>query len=790
MIHVLQSPFLGVRDPNRLALDLSHKLHAPFRQLQPTARYGRKLRVGICPGAPFGGFRSRAKSFASRITPTCLNIVFVAAEVAPWSKTGGLGDVVGGLPIELAKRGHKVMSIAPRYDQYEDAWDTSVVQDINGEEVRYFHAKKDGVERVWIDHPFFLAKVWGKTGAKLYGKKSGADYVDNPKRFMIFCKAALEALEVLPMSFGTGTVIVANDWHSAMVPVLLKEIYQKQGRFLDTRVALCIHNIAFQGRFKPEIWPVLGLPDHSKPLFDFEDGIPRTYTEDEPDAEEAFPQPVTGKRFQKLNWLKAGILTADKVVTVSPHYAMEITSGEQLGVELQDVLRASGPVVGIVNGMDTGDWSPMVDKYIRQRYGKEDVSEGKAKNKEAVQTLLGLPKEPSTPLFVFIGRLEEQKGVDILVESLKYLKDEKLQVAILGTGSPALERKVKAVQGLYPENVSVTVKFDTPLAHKLFAGGDYMLVPSRFEPCGLIQMQAMQYGTVPLVSSTGGLVDTVEEGVTGFHMGIFDTDGLVPEDAQALASAVKRAVEVYGTPKFESMRKQCIQQDLSWAKPARVWEHSLDKMINLPSREPVALDAAGQPLYVPVEPRATLAGTSPPQRSATGASSSRVSSPLAPPSESASVAPLSTPKLPTATTVAPEPASGPTVAPPVPSGDVQRAGAKIPGTKVSPPPPVAATVVGPSTPKTAANGAVDGMTAVPAARAPDGAVRAADPAVPLSVSSSVAPSNGSPKEETETVEQEMAAAETPVNRLRQGSDRVESKSEVDSKSVDSTPKSN
>jgi granule-bound starch synthase len=164
-----------------------------------------------------------------------MKIVFVSTEVAPWSKTGGLGDVVGSLPIELAKRGHKVMTISPRYDQYKGAWDTSVKVDALGKQVGYFHEHKKGVDRVFVDHPLFLAKVWGKTGSKLYGKTNGADFADNQERFAMFCKAALEAPMVLPFGYGEDVCFVANDWHSGLVPVMINKVYRPNGASRSTR---------------------------------------------------------------------------------------------------------------------------------------------------------------------------------------------------------------------------------------------------------------------------------------------------------------------------------------------------------------------------------------------------------------------------------------------------------------------------------------------------------------------------------------------------------------------------
>merc|ERR1739848_276731 len=411
------------------------------------------------------------------VPSTPLDIVFVAAEVAPWSKTGGLGDVVGGLPIELAKRGHRVMTVAPRYDQYSDAWDTSVVIDVLGEQVRFFHSKKKGVDRVFIDHPCFLAKVYGKTGSKLYGKKSGSDFVDNEKRFRIFCEAAIEAARALPFSYGEDVTFVANDWHSALIPVLIKDVYQPAGQFADAKVAFCVHNIAFQGRFWPESWETLQLPESSRAKFEFEDGYNKVFS--------------------------------------------EITPADEVGLEV----------------------------------------------------------DPTVPAIGFIGRLEEQKGVDILLAAIPEILERcDCQIVVLGTGKKKFEKLVKNLDIDFPDKVKGVVKFSLPLAHLIFAGADFMAIPSRFEPCGLIQLQAMQYGSVPIVSSTGRLVDTVKEGVTGFHIGSLNPDELTEEDASAVAATVVRAVEVHSTEAYTAMSKKCISQDLSWAEPAKKWEATLEEM--------------------------------------------------------------------------------------------------------------------------------------------------------------------------------------------------------------------
>jgi len=447
--------------------------------------------------------------------------------------------------------------------------------------VRFFHARKSGVDRVFVDHPSFLAKVWGKTGSKIYGSRSGADYLDNPRRFSLFCKSALAAAASLPFAPGAdapGTVFVANDWHSALVPVLVKEAQKSGGKWPAAKTALVVHNIAFQGRFFREAFADMGLPAETEELFAFEDGYSTLYDERNPMDDDAKPFENTGGRtYGKINWLKAGILASDELVTVSPAYAEEICSPGK-GVELDELIVARGGAVGIVNGMDVEEWDPATDKFLDVNFAPADVHAGKAAAKAALQAELGLPVDPAAPLFGVIGRLEEQKGTDILLSALPSLPPN-AQVAILGTGKAKYEAMLKAADGgKFGPNVAAVVQFSAPLAHQINAGADFLIVPSRFEPCGLIQLHAMRYGAVPLVASTGGLVDTVREGVTGFHIGALNPDALDPADVGALAATVARAAQVYGTPAYRRMVEACVAQDLSWSGPAKKWEGVFEAM--------------------------------------------------------------------------------------------------------------------------------------------------------------------------------------------------------------------
>jgi len=519
------------------------------------------------------------------VCPTAqpMKLVFVSAEVAPWSKSGGLGDVVRALPLELAKRGHQVMSVAPRYDQYSDAWDTSVTIDIDGYAIRYFHTVEKRVDRTWVDHAMFLAKVRGLTGSMLYGKTSGADYSDNQKRFSVFCKSAIESVRVLPFGPGEHCTFIANDWHSALVPVLLKDVYQPLGDFKEAKVAFCVHNVAFQGRFWRDSFKETGLPNVSLEKFLFDDGYPLVFEERNPASDfiikKLKEQTPKGKKFAKINWMKAGVISSDKFITVSPNYASEITSDPRLGVELDHIFRAHGSLEGIVNGMDVAEWNPSKDKYLPVKYNRENMIAGKAAAKAALQAEFGFPVDSSIPLFGFIGRLEEQKGVDILIAAIKNVASEsKIQTAILGTGKKDLETAVLQLQNSAPKTAKGIVKFSSPLAHLMTAGCDFIVVPSRFEPCGLIQLHAMAYGTLPLVSSTGGLVDTVKHGSTGLHIGTMDLDTLKENDVQSVCATITQAAQLYGSSKYRDMSLKCISLDLSWKEPAKKWEAVLEEL--------------------------------------------------------------------------------------------------------------------------------------------------------------------------------------------------------------------
>ncbi|XP_059662121.1 granule-bound starch synthase 1, chloroplastic/amyloplastic [Cornus florida] len=544
----------GLRCFNKVdMLQVSAKAKASYRQVQrklPKAVIDRPSGVIVCGSG--------------------MKLVYVGVEMGPWSKTGGLGDVLGGLPPAMAANGHQVMVVAPRHDQYKDAWDTSVFVEIKLgdriETVRYFHCYKRGVDRVFVDHPMFLEKVWGKTESKIYGPKTGDDYKDNQFRFALFCLAALEAPRVLNLSnskyfsgpYGEDVIFVANDWHTALLPCYLKSVYQSRGIYKNAKVAFCIHNISYQGRFPFSDFSLLSLPDQFKSSFDFFDG---------------YEKPIKGR---KINWMKAGILESHRVLTVSPHYAQELVSGEAKGVELDGIIRKAG-ITGIVNGMDVQEWNPSTDKYIDVKYDATTVMDAKPLLKEALQAEVGLPVDRNIPLIGFIGRLEEQKGSDILAAAIPEFIGENVQIIVLGTGKKHMEKQLEMLEIMYPDKARGVAKFNVPLAHMIIAASDFILLPSRFEPCGLIQLHAMRYGTVPIVASTGGLVDTVKDGYTGFQMGAFsvDCEAIDPADVTAISTTVRRALATCDTPALTEMIQNCMAQELSWKQPAKNWEKVL-----------------------------------------------------------------------------------------------------------------------------------------------------------------------------------------------------------------------
>ncbi len=420
-----------------------------------------------------------------------LNIVVVAAECAPWSKTGGLGDVVGALPKFLAQRGHRVMVVAPRYKGYEDVWETGVRHRVRvmgqDHEYGYFHACVDGVDFVFVDHSCYMS-----FGDDIYG----GSRQDLQFRCALLSKAALEAPKVVPCG-GTvygdeSLVFIANDWHTALLPVYLNAHYRDYGQMVFARSVFVIHNIAHQGRAPMDELNNLEIPDNYTELF-------RLY------------DPIGGEH---MNVLKAGLNQSHRVVAVSNGYAWECQTPEG-GWGLDGVVRdVNWKLRGVVNGIDINDWNPAVDVHLEsdgyQRYSVDNYREGKAACKAALQRELGLPVNPDVPMLGFIGRLDYQKGVDLIVDNYEWLMSEGVQLVLLGSGRDDLEGMLRDMENRNNDKCRAWVGFSVATAHRITAAADILLMPSRFEPCGLNQLYAMEYGTVPVVHAVGGLRDTVQ----------------------------------------------------------------------------------------------------------------------------------------------------------------------------------------------------------------------------------------------------------------------------------------
>ncbi len=469
-----------------------------------------------------------------------LHIAFVVSELVPWVKTGGLADVSAALPKALAKLGHKVTIFVPRYGTIgfpagEFLGSVHVPVDDPRRSAGFYHASpQPGVNVVFVEQPTFYDRPWP------YGRGND-DYGDNPQRFAFLARAALEYFR----SRGERPdVFHAHDWQAGLVPVYLKAFYWDDPTLYRSPCVFTIHNMAYQGNFARETLDVLGLPRHLGTA----DGL---------------------EYHGGISFMKGGLLFSEAVTTVSPTYAQEIQRPEH-GYGLEGAVRArGGEVSGILNGVDYDEWDPRVDRYIARRYSADDLA-GKAACKADLLQTFGLPAEPDLPVVGVISRLVAQKGFDIVTGAWWDLLNRPLRLVVLGTGEPAVQEGFAEMARRAPDRVAVRFEYDNALAHKVEAGSDLFLMPSRFEPCGLTQMYSLRYGTVPVVRSTGGLVDTVEpwdavRGTgTGFRFDHADGTGLMWALDQALAEFADR-------PSWERLMRNGMEKDFSWERSARAY---------------------------------------------------------------------------------------------------------------------------------------------------------------------------------------------------------------------------
>lgn len=474
-----------------------------------------------------------------------MDILFVASELAPMVKVGGLADVVAALSKALRLLGHKVTIALPRFPAIEASGVmvarrlTPLVMASGGEsvEVTVFDGRLgSGVELLLLDIPGLYDR------AGVYGQ-DGVDYPDNAKRFGLFARAAVEIVRQRAAMGTPFDVVHAHDWPGAAVPYLLRH----QGTELKgTKTVLTIHNLAHQGIFpKHEVLGVLGL------------------------GEEHF-HPDKLEFYGEVNLLKAGILAADGLTTVSTTYAREIQEPD-LGERLDGVLRTrKDRIVGIVNGIDYAVWNPTTDPALISRYDAEDTG-NKGRCKSHLCQEIGIEVNPDRPLVVSLGRIVPQKGSDVLAAALPKILKSDVSVVVAGSGDPAIMAKLEAALAKAPERARFLGAVSEPLSHRIIAAADIVVVPSRYEPCGLVQLYGQRYGALPVATRTGGLIDTIVDLDAELETGtgiLFDK----PTPAMLLAG-VQRAVAATTSSRWGAVRRRIMRLDLGWDRPARRYAH-------------------------------------------------------------------------------------------------------------------------------------------------------------------------------------------------------------------------
>jgi len=476
-------------------------------------------------------------------------VAMLSAESVPFAKVGGLADVVGALSRSIQDLGCSVAVFLPRYASLElpEGSELELVSKIEvpvrGEDTPalVYALRAPGSPPHLTNYFIANDRYFGRPG--IYNNPAtGEAFPDNAERFAFYSRACLEAMRALAF---VPEVIHANDHQAALVPAYLKTLYAEDPFFQMTATVLSIHNMGYQGVYDAESMAIAGFPPtYFYPLSPFE-------------------------FWGKMNYLKAGIQFADVITTVSERYAEEIQSGEEFGFGLQGVLNARrADLVGILNGIDVRIWNPRTDRMIAARYDAESL-ERKGACKEALLQESGLPGEKNLPLFGMISRLAEQKGFDLIEAAADRLFALPAQWVVLGSGSKRYEELFQSLEARYPERLEFRKGFDDPLAHRIEAGSDFFLMPSRYEPCGLNQMMSMRYGTVPVVRWTGGLADTVEPYAPGSSE---EGTGIVftPYTPEALLHAVEEALALYASPRaLARVRQNGMGRDFSWEASAR-----------------------------------------------------------------------------------------------------------------------------------------------------------------------------------------------------------------------------
>jgi starch synthase len=469
-----------------------------------------------------------------------MKVMLASGEVHPYSKSGGLGDMVAALAKTLGRAGHEVAVVTPlyrgiaarfpelaRFDYYLD-----VPLGAERRQAGVFILRpSEGVTVYFIDAPEFFDR------AGLYGENH-FDYPDNARRFVFFSKCVVHLARYL---VSPPEVVHVHDWQVGLVPALIRYGRDAEGWSNAPRTVLTIHNLAYQGIFPRSEFALANLP-------------------------ESYFSPAGVEFFGRLNCLKGAISYADRLTTVSPRYAREITT-QEFGCQLDGALRErQQDLVGILNGVDYEEWNTAANPYIPHPYSAKDLM-GKSAMKSGLQTEFGLPDSAKAPLFASVTRLVDQKGVDLLLGALEEMVSAELQFVLLGNGSPELQAGYSNLAVRNPRKVGVRIGFDQALSHRIEAGADFFLMPSRFEPCGLNQMYSLRYGTIPIVRATGGLDDTVVDLTEDLKR----ANGIKFREAsvRALARAMRKALVLFGTPPLrQRVQVAGMKADFSWERTA------------------------------------------------------------------------------------------------------------------------------------------------------------------------------------------------------------------------------
>lgn len=494
-----------------------------------------------------------------------LRVLLVSPEAVPFAKTGGLADVAGSLALELARLGHEVRLVIPRYRTIDGPahgfkeWARLKVPTASGTvdaviEQGMLTDGRKGAVRV----PVFAVRYDPYFDRKGLYQEAGLDYPDNLDRFAFFSRAVMELMVAQGKKAGwMPHLLHAHDWQTALCPVYLRTLYRSPSPLEKVSSLLTVHNLGFQGVFPAPDYPKTGLPP-------------------------AFFTPGALEFFGSVNLLKGGLIFADFLSTVSPTYSREIQTAE-FGFGLEGVIRERGNrILGILNGIDTDVWDPGSDPHLPFLYSAQDLS-GKAGCKTELQREMELPVR-DVPVLSVVSRLTAQKGLDVIAEIVPELMELDLQLVLLGSGEPLYETRFRALRARYPEKIGLRIGFDEGLAHRIQAGGDMFLMPSRYEPCGLSQLYSLRYGTAPIVRRTGGLADTVvpyspravrEGRATGFMFG--------EPTPEALLMAVLLALRVYEDKKeWLALLRAEMAADVSWTKSARAYADLYRKVLTLP----------------------------------------------------------------------------------------------------------------------------------------------------------------------------------------------------------------